>query len=231
MIRSGLCQRARALRDSAGILLIALLATIPCSAQSDTTTRIPRRLCWRGKPLPECTSFWITEFGIDASRWSTRSIVAENYGGGDVYRYIDRDFDSRLVWTLGPMFNTGPRAALGGTVSISPLGQRYRGALEVRRRWWSDDLMAFDVSAGALRMGVHSGTGPPYRYEYGLTAGALIVGADLVEVNGRVDVLVSGRKPRAGASLGLGGGSYVAVVGSIALGLLVLAIISAGPID
>ena len=203
----------------------------PCFAQSDTTSNPPVRLCWRGKPAPDCTTFWITEFGLDATMSSTETLVAPDYGGGNPYRYAVPDFESRFVWTVGPMFNTGPRAALGGTLSLSPLGGRYRAALEARRRWWTTKGLALDLSAGGLRMGVASPTGGPDRDEYGLTAGVLVVGGDLINVNGRVDLLVSGKRPRFGTSVGVGGGSYVAVVCSAALGLLLLAVISAGPWD
>ncbi len=217
----------------ASTLLILALArpALPLSAQSDSTTRIPTRLCWRGKPAPECTTFWITEFGIDASTSSTATIVTENYGGGQVYRYAYRDFDSRFVWTVGPMFNTGPRTAIGGTLSISPFNNHYRTAVEMRRRSWKNEGLAIDLSAGGLRMGVPGPTSSAYRDEYGVTAGALIVGADLINVNGRVDLLVSGGKARLGTSVGLAGGSYVALVGTVTLGLLILAVISAGPWD
>lgn len=213
------------------LALLTLALSTPCAAQSDTTTRVPTHLCWRGKPAPECTVFWITEFGVDASTSSTETIVSENFGGGDVYRYAARDFDSRFTWTIGPMFNTRPRSAIGGTLSISPLSEHYRAALEVRRRCWPSRELALDVSAGALKMGVPSRTGTAYRDEYGLTAAALVVGGDLINVNGRVDLLVTGGRPRFGTSIGLAGGSYVAVAGSVALGLLILAFISAGPID
>ena len=214
------------------LLTVGLLAmTAPCLAQSDTTSVAPTRLCWRGKPAPQCTVFWITEFGVDASMSSTKSVVSQNYGAGDLYRYAVRDFDSRFAWTVGPMFNTGPRAAIGGTLSVSPLSRHYRAALEARRRRWTTQGLAFDLSGGVLKMGVDDPTGTSYRDEYGLTAGALVVGGDLINVNGRIDLLVSGKKARLGTSVGLAGGSYVAVIGSVALGLLVLAVISAGPWD
>jgi hypothetical protein len=204
---------------------------VPCSAQTDTTTGIPPRLCWRGKPAPDCTTFWITEFGVDASMSSTETIVAQNYGGGDMYHYAVRDFESRFVWTVGPMFNTGPRTALGGTLSLSPLGGRYRAAVEARRRWWTTKGLGLDLSAGPLRMGAPNPSGGSYRDEYGLTAGALVVGGDLINVNGRVDLLVTGKRARLGTSVGVDGGSYVALIGAISLGLLILAFIAAGPID
>ena len=217
----------RRIRAIAPLTLLALAT--PCIAQSDSAGAL--RWCWRGKPAPECTAFWITEFGVDASTSSTETIVSENYGGGNVYRYAARDFESRFTWTIGPMFNTGPRSAMGGTLSISPLSRHYRAALEARRRWWRTQEVGVDLSAGALKMSVPNRAGTGYRDEYGLTAAALVAGGDLVNVNGRVDLLVTGGRPRYGTSIGLAGGSYVAVVGSVALGLLILAYISAGPID
>ena len=212
------------------VALLTLALATPSAAQTDTTTRIPPHLCWRGKPAPECTAFWITEFGVDVSTSSTQTVVSENYGGGNVYRYAARDFDSRFVWTVGPMFNTGPRTALGGTLSFSPLGGNYRVALEARRRWWTTPELALDLSAGGLRMAVARPTSMP-RNEYGLTAGAFVVGGDYINVNGRVDLLLSGGKARAGTSLGVAGGYYVAVLGSVALALLIFSIVAAGPWD
>lgn len=208
-----------------------LVAASPCFAQSDSTSNPPPRLCWRGKPAPDCTTFWITEFGVDANMSSTETVVSLNNGGGNVYRYAVRDFDSRFIWTVGPMFNTGPRAALGGTLSLSPLGSGYRAALEARRRWWTTQGLALDLSAGGLRMGVSNPTGGSERDEYGLTAAAFVVGGDLINVNGRADLLVSGKRARLGTSVGVAGGSYVAVAGTLTLGLLLLAFISAGPWD
>lgn len=205
------------------------LAT-PCMAQSDTTSRPPTRICWRGKPAPECTVFWITEFGVDFNTSSTQTVLSEDLGNGNVYRVTERDFESRFVWTVGPMFNTRPRTAIGATVSFSPLGTGNRVAVEARRRSWTADDLGLDLSAGALRMTPN--TDPPVSHdEYGLTAGALLVGGDLINVNGRVDLLVTGRRPRLGTSVGFGGGSWVALVGTVTLGLLILAVYSAGPWD
>lgn len=213
------------------LLAVGLLAMAsPCFAQSDSSRGIPARLCWRGKPASQCKIFWITEFGVDVSTSSTQTVVSENYGGGNVYRYAQRDFESRWLWTVGPMFNTSPRAAIGGTLSISPLGTGYRAAVEARRRWWTADGLALDLSAGGLRM-MPSAYPPANHDEYGLTAGALVVGGDLINVNGRVDLLVTGKRPRLGTSVGFAGGSYIALVGTVTLGLLLLAVYSAGPWD
>ena len=218
-------------RHSLRCVAVALAAALPCSAQSDTTTRIAPRVCWRGKPAPDCSAFWITEFGVDIVASSTQTVISENFGGANVYRYAQRDFDSRFIWTVGPMFNRGPRTAIGGTLSLSPVYDGTRVAMEGRRRWWKADDLALDLSAGALRIPLPRAGGSGYHDRYGLTAGVLVVGGDLINVNGRVDLLVTGRRPRAGASVGLSGGSYIAVAGTAALGLLIIAVLSAGPWD
>ena len=191
------------------------------SGGASTDTPSPRS-CWRGQPAPVCRTFWITEFGIDANMASTQTAA---------HGYAVRDFDSRFIWTVGPMFNDSQRRAVGGTVSISPLGGRYRAAIEARRRWWHSDDLAFDLSAGALQMSGPTTIGAPYRAQYGVTAGAFMVGGDLISVNGRVDLLVTGGRARAGASIGLAGGSYIALAGTLVLGALVWIIVSSGPWD
>src|SRR5690242_8647332 len=107
-----------------------LIIASPCLGQSDTASAIPMHVCWRGKPAPKCTSFWITELGVDASLASTRTTLTEDFGAGNVYRRTQRDFDSRVTWTVGPMFNTSPRRAIGGTLSLSPVNNNARVTLE-----------------------------------------------------------------------------------------------------
>src|SRR5689334_8806891 len=102
--------------------LLATAATVQAQAAGAPADTTRSRECWRGHPAPECTMFWITEFGVDVIASSTQTVVSENFGGGNVYRYTQKDFETRFVWTVGPMFNTSPRTAIGGTVSISPLG-------------------------------------------------------------------------------------------------------------
>jgi len=221
-----MCHRMRFLLISA-----LLVVASPSLAQSDTASGIPTRLCWRGKPAPQCTTFWITELGVDASMSSTQTVVTEDFGGGNVYRYARRDFDSRFSWTVGPMFNTGQRTAIGVTLSLSPQDGGYRAAVEARRRWWKSDDLALDLSGGVLRVPIAPTSGHAFRDGYGVTAGVLVVGGDLININGRVDLLVSGGRVHAGTSAGLAGGSYVALVGTVALGLLILAVISSGPWD
>lgn len=207
-------------------LMIALsgASAAPGAAQSDTTSR--PGLCWRGRPLPHCGAFWITEFGYDVVMSTTLTRYALDYGSGNTYDYASRDFDSRFTWAVGPMFNYRPLRAVGGTLTLSPMGTGARAALEGRYRWWTPEGSAFDLSAGIVRVDLPR-TEPPYDLgEYGLTAGAFLVGGDLINVNGRADLLLTGGKARYGTSLGIGLGSYAAAGGTLALGALFLILIS-----
>jgi hypothetical protein len=59
---------------------------------------------------------------------------------------------------------------------------------------------------------------------YALTAGAYAVGGDLIHVNGRADLLMSGNRIHAGGSVGLGLGSYGAAGATVLLGALAAAV-------
>lgn len=204
--------------------LLVLTLAAPCFAQADSVTKPKPRLCWRGKPAPSCGSFWVTEFGYDVVLSRTQTRVVEDVGlGGGPNSYDVPDFESHLAWTVGPMFNTSPTTAIGGTLSVAPMNSGARVAVEGRRRWWILDGMAFDLSAGAVRLDVPHPFPTPERSEYGLTVGGYILGGDLVNVSGRADVLFTGGKTRVGTSVGVGLGSYAAAGGTVLLGALVLA--------
>src|SRR5690349_8212624 len=101
----------------ATVVLTLALAT-PCAAQADSAKSL--RWCWRGQPLPRCEAFWITESDVDivVSTTTEQSLVNDGFTSR-VQR--SRHFMNRWVLTIGPMFNTGPLRALGGTLSISPV--------------------------------------------------------------------------------------------------------------
>lgn len=207
-----------------------LLATSasPALAQSDSAgppsakaAPAVARVCWRGKPIPRCSAFWITELGYDFVNSTTKTVyTVEDPFAGEL-TFTGEDFGSRLTWTVGPMFNTDAAHAIGGTLSISPVNDGARAALEGRRRWWLKGGNAVDVSAGLLRAKLANGY--PARTEWGLTAGGYVVGGDYVNVNGRVDFLVTGGRQRLGTSAGIGVGSQLAAGSTVLLGLLVLA--------
>ena len=101
---------------SAGALVLTTVGgSTPLKAQS----------CFRGRPLPTCKSFWITEFGVGLG--------------------LTRDTPAYLTWELGWMVNRGERNALGATIL---LGRRV--GLKPRLRHWLADGKAVEVSAGLL---------------------------------------------------------------------------------
>jgi hypothetical protein len=194
-------------------------------AQSDSLTRNDGPLCWRGKPAPACHSFWITEISFEYP-YATTSTSHTFTNGTYSSTFRRRDVTGQLFWTVGPMFNTSSNRALGLTASAGPVGDGSRVAVEARRRYWTAERSAFDLSAGMVRMSVPNAGG--YSSDgYGLTAGAYAVGGDLIHVNARADLVLSGERVRAGGSVGAGLGSYGAVGATVLLGAWVAAVIIA----
>src|SRR5437867_7375406 len=77
------------------ILAIPLLLSLapPVRAQQGVPApNAPKALCFRGRPLPSCRAFWLTEFGLSLP-------------------------DGPFGWELGGMRNVGKRSAVGGTAT------------------------------------------------------------------------------------------------------------------
>jgi hypothetical protein len=202
------------------LIVLLLVVATPGAAQTDSSGRPTPHLCWRGKPAPECSTFWITEVGFDAVFLSSEQSVVESAGPGYTATYTLRDFGSRVAWTIGPMFNAGPLRAVGGTVSFSPFNQGYRAALEARKRWWTSESSSLDLTAGALRMDMPR-VNARIETDYGVTGSVMVVGGDLINLNTRADLLFVGSHPRFGASVGIGVGSYAAVATTVGLAVLI----------
>lgn len=81
--------------------------------------------CLRPRPLPECRSFWVTEFSVAAAR----SPYA--FGGS-----------SFLTWELGRMYNLATDRAAGGSVLVaipaSGGGEPRFGVRARYRRWFAN---------------------------------------------------------------------------------------------
>jgi hypothetical protein len=207
------------------VLVLVVVVAPPAAAQTDSSSKPTPHLCWRGKPAPECSTFWITEFGFDAVFLSSQQSVVANAGPGYTSTYTLRDFGSRVAWTIGPMFNTGPFRAVGGTVSFSPFSQGYRAALEGRKRSWTSEGSSLDLTAGLLRMDMPR-VNARSETDYGVTGSVMVVGGDLINLNTRADLLFVGSRPRFGASIGIGVGSYAAVATTVGLAVLIAIAIS-----
>lgn len=180
-------------------------------------------LCWRGKPLPACRSFWLTELSAEYAYASTTTHYRYDYGTV-VDAYSRPDVSSRVIWTIGPMFNTSRMRAIGVTLSAGAENDGSRVAIEARRRWWADTSGAhptFDLSAGVVREDVPPPQSRSLNAAYGLTAGGYMIGADLVQLNARGDLLLTGGRVRAGGTVGAGLGSYAAASATVVAALLV----------
>src|SRR5437868_15160425 len=94
-------------------VILSFMWATPCLAQTDSTAKPEPHLCWRGKPAPKCSSFWITQFGFDGvtSTTTTRSVV--DFGSGSVYTKRNGDLGCRLLWTVGPMLIPRPLSLAG----------------------------------------------------------------------------------------------------------------------
>jgi hypothetical protein len=113
----------RLLLRASGLLLLAALGE-PLAAQA----------CFRGRPLPRCRSFWITEAegGVSLVRPATQ---AGNFGG------------ARLGIEVGWMRNLSPRTAIGGGVAAGWDGREFV-SLRPRYRRWLTPVLALDASPG-----------------------------------------------------------------------------------
>lgn len=109
----------RLLSAGAALVLTTVAGSTPLKAQS----------CFRGRPLPTCTSFWITEFGVALG--------------------FTRDTPAYYTWEFGWMVNRGERSALGATILLGA-GGGGRVGLKPRLRHWLADGKAVEVSAGLL---------------------------------------------------------------------------------
>jgi hypothetical protein len=170
-----------------------------------------------------CRSFWLTEISGEYAFASTNTHYHDVSSGFVSDRY-EQDLSSRVVWTVGPMFNVSPGGAVGATVSAGFVRDGGRYAIEARRRWWPDELQSrptFDLSAGLVRVSIPPGQNGFARDVYGLTVGEYVIGADLIQVNARGDLLLTGGQVRGGATVGVGFGSYAAAGATVLAAALV----------
>jgi|SRR5689334_18750951 hypothetical protein len=202
-------------------ILFVLAAPRLVIAQADSGARRDYRVCWRGKPLPQCDSFWLTEISGEYAYASTQTHYSLG-SGSNTYSYSQRDVSSQLLWTVGPMFNTSAARALGGTLSVGFVNEGSRIAVEARRRYWTSPGNAVDFSVGAIRMNAPPLPAQSGQAPYGATAGAYVVGGDLIHVNAHADVLLTGGRMRAGGTVGAGFGGYAAIGATVVAGALVV---------
>src|SRR5690349_18511416 len=164
--------RVRYCRMRCAVVIVALtLCPLALPAQRDSAEHVPApRDCWRGKPLPVCRSFWITEMAGEYPFVSTNTSYTLTYST-ETHTVSTRDESAQLLWRVGPMFNTGPARASGLTLTAGFVNDGSREAIEFRRRRWMSETSSLDISAGALRIDVPKLPDRPTGAAYGLTSG------------------------------------------------------------
>ncbi|MCC6930473.1 MAG: hypothetical protein IT359_15915 [Gemmatimonadaceae bacterium] len=218
-LTTSVCRRGRNLR-AAFVALCTLIGGASAVANAQDSTRAEPRLCWRGRPIPTCRTFVLTEIGYYAVAAVTQRHYEYSYpdgsGGMVTYGYHDDMASPQLTTELGMMRNTGPRTALGGTLLIGfGTGGGDVGLKGRYRRWLSPSGMALDVGGGVISgtLQGQSGTvrGPGLTMDVALNAadyGALVVRTDIQRASGQ-----SARALYGGVRLG----SRPAAVGSAVL--------------
>ena len=214
------------------LALVALCWVSPLQLAAQDSTRVPTKLCYRGRPAPKCQRFVVTEVGYYARVASTGQTFTLSSPNGDgpptTYSYTNRDMGSQLTWEAGMMANRGPRAALGATLLLGAgTGGGNVGLKGRYRRWLTPDGMALDVGAGVISGSAYSAgardvTGTGLTGDVALNAadyGAVVLRVDMLRVDGRNTSAIFG---------GVRLGSRPALLGTGALavgfGLLLLAL-------
>jgi hypothetical protein len=134
--------------------------------------------CFRGKPLPECRSFWITE-----------TSVSYRLSDHDTNHWKNRQVYEKLLYSLnlGLMYTASRRTSLGGSIFFDYddyLNDTQFGA-RFRYRCWFSRILSVDVAPGVpLIAGSASGTG--------ISVFVALNVADLIALSLRVDAAGSG---------------------------------------
>ena len=172
----------------ASIVLVALLSlAVPSSAGP----------CFRGKTLPDCTSFLIVE-----------NSYARRLGEGMHYAFGE----------FGYMQNRSQRWAIGGTVMFGVRGSgssELRGGAAVRVRRWLSSGNAVDLSSGPLLASADGLT------RLGGAAGLTYNIADRVHITSRWEYVKMPGKDESSIYIGAGLGSKPALIGGALVGILV----------
>src|SRR2546423_2997994 len=158
-------------------VIVLLCALIPpaIGAQTDTTARAPQPRCWRGKPLPQCRSFFLTEMAGEYAFATTKTNYTLTFAN-DVEARSKADESAQLLWRIGPMFNTAPSRAIGVTLSAGGGNERGGGGNELRRRRRGNTEQAGGFSSRALPTGNPQMPERPTRAAGGVTTGRYHVG-------------------------------------------------------
>jgi hypothetical protein len=224
---------ARACRRNVALAVAGLLvvgATGPAgagqlAAQAVDGAEDAARICFRGRPLPACRSFWIVE--MQAYTPLSQSSRMVRYSTAPPVPL--QSFEEQLEWNFGHMVNVTPDLAIGGLLTLGTgAGSGAFAGLKGRVRRWLGPQVSVEVEGGLLRSGV------VYPPAHGVTAdvrlnigdhGSFFVRWDGIDVSGEsIDYGGGYGFHDAGGfqqalSVGAGVGSKPALVGTGVLGL------------
>lgn len=209
---------------AAGLALVALsLAAPELEAQRAPALEAS---CFRGRPAPECGSFWITEAGY--YRRLGGSEVDRNLGDVTIAAPA---LDSHLSWEVGGMVNHGPIEAFGGTLLVGVDNAGARLAVKARYRRWLGRSSTLDFSGGPARAVARvpdTGGARFHTRAYGVTGDIALGWGDWAAVTVRAEALRVGDRTVGAVYGGARLGSYpavgVTVAGALYVALLVAAL-------
>lgn len=208
-------------------LFVLLAPGAPARLAAQDSTQATPKLCYRGRPLPQCKRFVITEVGYYGRAAGSRETFTYTYpttdGGQQEVSYTENDIGSQLTFEVGLMGNRGPRAALGATLLLGlGTGGADVGLKGRYRRWLTPDGIALDLGAGIVSGGGNSrdgrATGNGVTADVALNTadyGAIVLRMDALRLNGHTASAVHG---------GVRLGSRPALIGTgvLAVGLILL---------
>ncbi|HEU4723916.1 MAG TPA: hypothetical protein VFU59_01330 [Candidatus Eisenbacteria bacterium] len=209
------------LLGAALVALVAIAMPDRAAAAGADSTHAPR-FFWRGRPLPECKSFLITEVGAHY----LLNLEKIPYRQREIFITAD----------LGYMRNRNPREAIGGLIHFGGGGDFTGLGPGVRYRRWLADEIAADFTVGLDVIGSAEpgdGFGAPAPWaEVGISA------ADIVGVTLRgqrwtrsdVPTYFDGSTGSKGVTtwhIGAKGGSYLGAAGTVGFIALVAVVIVA----
>lgn len=200
-------------------LAVVTLAVAPSAlhAQSDSAPapvnaqRAP--ICFRGRALPRCRAFFLTEASYLRRLVGTRRSYEESRFGGERYPITIRDLDDQhLSWEVGYMVNRGSRRAVGATLMMGTGDAGGRVAVKGRYRYWIDEGDAsLDLSLGVARAGVRNRDFFGVSRGTGLTADVALGVGDFAAFTARAELLRARGRTAGAVHGGVRLGSYPAV--------------------
>ena len=145
------------IRTSVVVVILACgIPPVPIFAQAEGDPEGRRQVgCFRGRPLPECKSFWIVEMQGSAPLVQTSRAVQSPDGG---LAYARETFPRVLEWNVGHMVNVGSRYAIGGVVTGGTGNRDVLTALKIRLRRWLGSNSSLEAEGGLLRGDAIGGT-------------------------------------------------------------------------